>query len=81
MDPFGIFARRHRPTSAEIAALRDELLIAQTKVVLLEDIVRHPPEPRRLREKRKDASEIEVAKIVMTTRLLEAFGRASEHRG
>lgn len=48
--PFRFF---HRPTREEYAAMRDRALVAETKAVLLLDIVEHANRPRR--EVRKDA--------------------------
>lgn len=44
----------HRPTREEYAAMRDRALVAETKAVLLENIVEHSA-ARRSREVRKDA--------------------------
>lgn len=46
------FTRKHD----EAAELRDRLIVAETQVLLLRDIVDHPPATRRTREVRKDAN-------------------------
>lgn len=59
----------------ETAELRDALIVAETQVLLLRDLVDHPPAPRRTRETRKDAASIIAAKAVTTQRLMRMQGR------
>jgi hypothetical protein len=70
------------PSHAEIAALRDENIRLGTENVLLRDLVEHPPQPRRTRERRKDAADIREARELMTASLREALRPAlGKHRG
>lgn len=59
----------------ETAELRDRALIAETQVLLLRDLVDHPPAQRRTREPRKDKASIIAAKAVTTQRLMRMQGR------
>lgn len=68
------FRFSHRPTREEFAAMRDRALVAETKAVLLENIVEHSA--RRTREVRKDAGAYLSAKSETTQRLLRVVGRA-----
>lgn len=61
----------------ETAELRDRALIAETQVLLLRDLVDHPPAQRRTREPRKDKASIIAAKAETTQRLMRMQGRAS----
>ncbi len=69
--PFRFF---HRPTREDYAAMRDRALVAETKAVLLENIVEHANRPRR--EVRKDAGRYRAAKDETTQRLMRLQGRA-----
>lgn len=59
----------------ETAELRDALIVAETQVLLLRDLVDHPPAARRAREPRKDKASIIAAKAVTTQRLMRMQGR------
>lgn len=59
----------------EAAELRDRALIAETQVLLLRDLVDHPPAVRRTREPRKDKASIIAAKAETTQRLMRMQGR------
>ena len=61
----------------ETAELRDRALIAETQVLLLRDLVDHPPAQRRTREPRKDKASIMAAKAETTHRLMRMQGRVS----
>ena len=65
------FTRKHD----EAAELRDRLIVAETQVLLLRDIVDHPPTVRRTREPRKDKASIIAAKSETTQRLMRVVGR------
>lgn len=66
----------------EKAELRDRCLVAETQVLLLRDLVEHPPQPRRTREPRKDKRSVEQAKELMTASLREALRPSlGKHRG
>lgn len=65
------FTRKHD----EAAELRDRLIVAETQVILLRDIVDHPPSVRRTREVRKDAGAYLSAKSETTQRLMRVVGR------
>lgn len=67
------FGFSHRPTREEYAAMRDRALVAETKAVLLENIVEH--RARRTREVRKDAGAYRAAKSETTQRLMRVVGR------
>lgn len=61
-----------RPRNVEeVAALRDRALVAETKALLLEDIVHHQARPRR--ERRKDASDIKHAIAARAAAYSERF--------
>lgn len=66
------FLTRHDPEKAE---LRDRLIMAETKVILLTDLVEHPRSaPRVLREPRRDAQRVKDAKAAMTAKLRTELG-------
>ena len=65
MNLFSLF--RSNPSRKEIAALRDRVLIAETQVMLLRDIVDHP---RKItREPRKDKGSVIAARHRVTDQL------------
>lgn len=68
------FRFSHRPTREEYAAMRDRALVAETKAVLLENIVEHLPR-KPLREPRSDKASIIAAKAETTQRLMRMQGR------
>lgn len=59
----------------EAAELRDRALIAETHVLLLRDLVNHPPAISRTREVRKDAQSYKTAFAETTQRLMRMQGR------
>ena len=59
-----------RPTVEQYATLRDQLIIAETRAALLQDLVEHPPQPRRKREVRKDANGYRDALAATTASLI-----------
>lgn len=59
----------------ETAELGDRALIAETQVLLLRDLVDHPPAIRRTREVRKDAQSYKTAFAETTQRLMRMQGR------
>lgn len=61
----------------EAAELRDALIVAETQVLLLRDLVDHPPAARPKREPRSDKASIIAAKAETTQRLMRLQGRAS----
>ena len=65
---------RPKPSLEEFAAMRDRALVAETKAVLLENIVEHANRPRR--EIRKDAGSYLAAKSETTQRLMRLQGRS-----
>jgi len=65
------FNRKHDET----AELRDRLIVAETQVLLLRDLVDHPPVNRPRREIRKDAGSYLAAKSETTQRLMRLQGR------
>lgn len=67
-----LFLHRKRDETAE---LRDALIVAETQVLLLRDIVEHLPR-KPVREVRKDAAHIIAAKSETTQRLMRLQGRA-----
>lgn len=69
---FPFFTRKHD----EAAELRDRLIVAETQVLLLRDIVDHPPRRAVTREVRKDAGAYLAAKSETTQRLMRVVGRA-----
>lgn len=71
-----IFDRFFHRKRNEAAELRDRALIAETQVLLLRDIVDHPPVTKRPREVRKDAGAYIAAKAETTQRLMRLQGRA-----
>jgi len=68
-----MFFHRKRDEAAE---LRDALIVAETQVLLLRDIVEHIPR-KPVRERRKDAASIIAAKAETTQRLMRMQGKAS----
>jgi hypothetical protein len=70
-----IFDRFFHRKRDEAAELRDALIVAETQVLLLRDIVDHPPSIRRQREVRKDAGAYLAAKAETTQRLMRMQGR------
>ena len=68
-----MFFHRKRDEAAE---LRDALIVAETQVLLLRDIVEHIPR-KPVRERRKDAASIITAKAETTQRLMRMQGKAS----
>lgn len=58
----------------EAAELRDALIVAETQVLLLRDIVEHIPR-KPVRERRKDAASIIAAKAETTQPLMRMQGR------
>lgn len=63
------------PSRTELAELRDRCLAAETRVVLLEDIVLH--RSKSSRERRKDAGDIIAAKRAKTEQLRAELGRGA----
>jgi hypothetical protein len=59
-----------RPTLEQYAELRDQLIVAETRAALLQDLVEHPPQPRRTRERRKDARDVRSAFEATTASLI-----------
>lgn len=62
---------------SETAELRDRLIVAETRAILLEDMLMHPSWRRGMpvREIRKDAGAYRAAKSETTQRLMRVVGR------
>ena len=61
-----------RPSHTEVADLRDRCIVAETRALLLEDIVMHRGVAPR--ERRKDAKDVIAAKRAKTKQLQDELG-------
>ena len=65
------------PSLAELASLRDRVIVAETRAILLEDIAESALRRAKAyrREPRKDKASIVAARAAMTARLKAEMGR------